>query len=79
MTDSTRQELFEVLTEISRYFPDWRFAQTIAILSSIHSPDAPHPIWDVEDEELLIVARQQLEHFRQTQPAPGGLLAAGRS
>jgi hypothetical protein len=76
MTDRTRQELIEVLTEIGLYAPDWRYGQMVAIFASVARPDSVQSMWDVDDEELLAAARKQLEYFRETRPVPQELLAA---
>ena len=64
MTDATRREVLEVLAEISAYCPDMRFGQLIANLSVAARGAAVESIWDVEDEELLAEARQELESLR---------------
>jgi len=65
MTSKTRQELLSVLTELSVACPEMRFGQLIANLSTLARGLSAEGLWDVEDEELLAAARQQLEFFAQ--------------
>jgi len=64
MTSETRRELLRVLDELSTQCPDVRFGQLIANLATLAKGPTVEAIWDVEDEELLQAARQQLAIFR---------------
>ena len=68
MTQKTRQELLQVIGELSEECPEVRLGQLIANLATLAkgpSPSSSCPgIWDAEDEELLEAARRQLKVFR---------------
>jgi hypothetical protein len=63
MTD-VRKEMLQVLGELSRHSPEMRFGQLIANLSTLARGASAESIWDVEDEELLAAAKEQLETLR---------------
>jgi hypothetical protein len=71
MTNTTRQELLTVLTELSAACPEMRFGQLIANLSTLARGLSDGAIWDAEDEELLTAARQQLAYFTEHRAAVG--------
>ena len=62
MMNPKRKELFGVLEELSSHYPNWRFGQLVANMAGI----AEVNIWDLEDDQLLAVARDHLEHRPQT-------------
>jgi hypothetical protein len=64
MITSTRQELLQVIAEISEFVPEVRLGQLIANLSCLAPGPFAGSVWDVEDEEMLEGARQHLEHWR---------------
>jgi hypothetical protein len=59
-----RQELLQVLTELSEVCPDMRLGQLIVNLSYLARGLSNESIWDMEDEELLEAARKHLEEWR---------------
>jgi hypothetical protein len=52
-----RNELFTVLEELSRRYPDWRIGQLLANVADW----ADQNVWEVEDQQLLDAARSHLE------------------
>lgn len=54
---SDRSELFAALAELSQKYPPWRFGQWVANVAGWADVEA----WDVEDEQLLLAARSQLD------------------
>ena len=66
MNKTTRQELLSVLAELSVACPEMRFGQLIANLSTLAKGLTAEGLWDVEDEELLGAAREQLAYFTDT-------------
>jgi hypothetical protein len=64
MTNKTRRELLQVLDELSKQCPEVRLGQLITNLATLAKGPTMEAIWDVEDEELLKAAKQQLEVFR---------------
>jgi len=65
---NARNELVEVLAEISRLAPFVRLGQLVCNLTTLASREEPYSVWDVEDEELLAAARQHLEDLRRLPP-----------
>jgi hypothetical protein len=57
MTTATSTDLLEVLAELRRRYPAWRFGQLIANVAGW----ADEEVWDVEDDALLKAARSHLE------------------
>ena len=57
MITSRPTELIEVLVELRRRYPAWRFGQLIANVAGW----ADKELWDIEDDELLQTARSHLE------------------
>ena len=70
MNRSARDQAIEVLRELSTLCPDVRLGQLVVNLSYLARGMAHESIWDMEDEELLRAARQQLETLRARQGAP---------
>ena len=65
---TSREELLQVLAELSELFPDWRFGQMVAnVATSARGPQV-EAIWDSEDEELLAAAKRLLERNRDRVP-----------
>ncbi len=58
--NTPRQELLEVLGQLSLMYPDLRLGQLLITVSNWakHQPDS---LWDATDEELLAAASAHLE------------------
>lgn len=69
MKSAARQELLGVHAELSEAAPDVRLGQLVTNLSYLARGLANESVWDVEDEELLAVAREHLEQWREQQAA----------
>ena len=69
MTNPVRQEVLQVLGELSELCPEMRFGQLIANLSVMARGAAVESIWDMEDEELLAAAKRQREIFHARRPS----------
>ena len=63
MITPVRQELLNVLADLSGAMPDVRFGQLIANLSTLARGLSAEGLWDAEDDELLAAAREQLAYF----------------
>jgi hypothetical protein len=70
MMNPERDEAHSVLRELSSLCPDVRLGQLVVNLSYLARGMAHESIWDMEDDELLRAARQQLEVLRARQGAP---------
>lgn len=57
MIDPVRQEILEVLTELSEVAPEVRLGQLVVNLSYLARGLSSEAIWNMEDEELLNAAR----------------------
>ena len=64
MLDPVRQEALRVLAELSEVAQEIRLGQLLVNLSYMARGLSTEAIWDMEDEELLAVARQHLEQWR---------------
>jgi hypothetical protein len=67
--DSERQEALRVFSEIAELAPEVRLGQLMANLSYMARGFANESIWDMEDDELLTVARTHLEEWRALRQA----------
>jgi hypothetical protein len=65
MMQPVRQEILSVLADLSVYCPEVRFGQLLANLSYLAKGPTNEAIWDMEDEELLVAAKQHLEALRK--------------
>ena len=70
MIDPVRQEVLEVLAELSVAVPEVRLGQLIANLSYLARGLSSESIWHMEDDELLAAAREHLEQWRSHRGAP---------
>jgi hypothetical protein len=50
-------------------FPEWRFGQLVANLTTAAGCQGPEAIWDVEDEQLLAAAERLIERNRDRHSA----------
>lgn len=64
MMSTIRQEVLQVLAELSELAPEVRLGQLIVNLSYLARGLSNESIWDMEDDELLAVARRHLEEWR---------------
>lgn len=74
MNNSTREGILRVLAELSDVEPNLRFGQMVANLSYLARDWTNAAIWDVEDEEFLSAAREQLKLRRQSQGSSGNFI-----
>jgi hypothetical protein len=65
MMQPVRQEILSVLADLSVYCPEVRFGQLLANLSYLAKGPTNEAIWDMEDDELLVAAKQHLEALRK--------------
>ena len=60
MKESDDQELFELLKAMRAQYPDWCFGQLVCNLATWARGAQASSVWDVEDSELLRVAREHI-------------------
>jgi hypothetical protein len=56
MSERDRSEVLATLAELARHYPHWRLGQLVANVAGWTNVD----VWDVEDEQLLVAARDHL-------------------
>ena len=64
MMNPVRKEVLQVLGELSELVPEVRLGQLMVNLSYLARGLSNESIWDMEDDELLTVARKHLEDWR---------------
>ena len=64
MISPVREQVLQVFAELSEAAPDVRFGQLLANLSYMARGLSNESICEMEDEELLDVARRHLEQWR---------------
>ena len=69
MIDPVREEVLQVLAELSEVVPEVRLGQLMANLSYLARGMTGEAIGDMEDEELLTVAREHLDQWRSRRGA----------
>jgi hypothetical protein len=67
MITAARQEALNLLAELSAARPDMRLGQLLTSLATAARGPDVESIWDLEDEELILVARRQLGRLAQIQ------------
>ena len=63
MTGQVRQDLLNVLAELSEHSPSVRFGQLVANLAYLAKGPTNEAIWDADDAELLAAARKHLSEL----------------
>jgi len=69
MIPSERHELLRLIEEMGEGYPEFRLGQLIANLAFWARGDREGAFWNVEDEELMAAAREQIrtaQHRAQT-------------
>jgi hypothetical protein len=61
---TSRNELLQLLAELSEEAGELRFGQMVANLVTLAQGARVEAIWDAEDEELAAAARRLLEHYQ---------------
>ncbi len=71
MNETKLRDLCDVLIEIRRRFPDWRFGQFVCNMAS--SAGGTMRVWDVDDEALFTAATRFLEQHQDRIPETAAL------
>lgn len=58
---TTHEDLLQTLRELHGLLPEMRFGQLVSNLATVARGPEAESAWDVEDDELLEAARQQLQ------------------
>jgi len=67
MRQTTSDALLQAVTHLRVLFPEWRFGQMVANLTTAAGCQEPEAIWDVEDEQLLAAAQRLIANNRNRQ------------
>jgi hypothetical protein len=71
MSANGRQEALAVLTELAALAPEVRLGQLMAQLGFLSEDQVERSLWDIEDQELLLVLhRHRAELLARQQAAP---------
>jgi len=65
MIPSERCELLRLIEEMSEGYPEFRLGQLIANLAFWARGDQEGAVWNIEDEELMAAAREQIRNAKQ--------------
>ena len=69
MSHTTSDTLLQAVAQLRALFPEWRFGQLVANLTTAAGCQEPGAIWDVEDEQLLAAAQRLIARNRDRQSA----------
>jgi hypothetical protein len=58
MNYTTSDALLEAVARLRQVFPEWRFGQLVANLTTAAGCEQLDGIWDVEDDQLLLAAQR---------------------
>jgi hypothetical protein len=58
---SNDTDLLEVIRELRRVYPDWRFGQMVCNIATWARGPVANAAWDVEDAEFIRAAREHLQ------------------
>jgi hypothetical protein len=65
MIPAERQELLRLIEEMSEGYPEFRLGQLIANLAFWARGDQVGAVWNVEDDELMAAAREQISNAKR--------------
>jgi hypothetical protein len=68
MSDRTSDDLLQAVVHLRQLFPEWRFGQLMANLTTAAGCPEVDAIWDVEDDRLLVAAQRIIARNRNRQP-----------
>ncbi len=72
MSHTTSDALVEAVSQLRALFPEWRFGQLIANLTTAAGCQELEGIWGIEDDQLLVAAQRLIARNADRQPAPRG-------
>ena len=68
MKSTTSDTLLQAVARLRQLFPEWRFGQLVANLTTAAGCPEAEAIWDVEDEQLLAAAQRLIARNKDRQP-----------
>jgi hypothetical protein len=69
MSADVRQEALAVLAELAALAPEVRLGQLMAHLGFLGEDQVDRSLWDIEDDELLVVLRRHRSELLARQPS----------
>lgn len=69
MSQTSSETLLQAVAKLRELFPEWRFGQLVANLTTAAGCQTPGAIWDVEDEQLLAAAQRLIARNSDRQAA----------
>jgi hypothetical protein len=70
MSFTTSDALLQAVARLRQLFPEWRFGQLVAKLTTAAGCQQAEAIWDVEDDQLLAAAQRLIARNRDRQSVP---------
>jgi hypothetical protein len=64
MSHTNSASLLQAVAHLRALFPEWRFGQLVANLTTAAGYQEPEAIWDVEDEQFLAAAQRLIARSR---------------
>lgn len=68
MSDTTSDTLLQAVARLRQIFPEWRFGQLVANLTTAAGCSQAEALWDIEDDQLLAAAQRLIARNRDRQP-----------
>ena len=65
MISAERLELLQLVEEMSEGYPEFRLGQWIADLAFWAKGDQDGAVWNVEDQELMAAATEQIQNAKR--------------
>jgi hypothetical protein len=69
MSQTTVDALLQAVAQLRVLFPEWRFGQLVANLTTATGCQEAETIWDLEDEQLLAAAQRLIARNKDRQSA----------
>ncbi len=68
MSHTTSDTLLQAVARLRQLFPEWRFGQLMANLTTAAGCPQAEALWDVEDDRLLAAAQRLIARNSDRQP-----------
>ena len=69
MSQTTSDVLLQAVAQLRALFPEFRFGQLVANLTTAAGGQEPGALWDIEDEQLLAAAQRLIARNRDRESA----------
>ncbi|MHB1424028.1 MAG: hypothetical protein ACYC3I_12700 [Gemmataceae bacterium] len=68
MKNTTSDTLLQAIAQLRQLFPEWRFGQLVANLTTAAGSQEAESIWDIEDDQLLAATQRLIARNKGRQP-----------